>query len=165
MYFKRIIEVRIVQQYFTSYHTFDSIKTLLVLVFPRYKKCWCAPLGVVNFLYDLKILKSIKLLFEREFIYVWNRKRFSMIWFCIWFKFNIIWLTMPCAQITIKQAFILLQQCVQLISFLRIKMSGAFCNGLIYALEYLALRMRFILFDSQLKGALCCYSADTLFVV
>ena len=34
VYFKRIIEVRLGQQYFTSYRTFDSIKTLLVLVFP-----------------------------------------------------------------------------------------------------------------------------------
>ena len=34
MYFKRIIEVRVSQQYFTSYHMFDSFRTLLVLVFP-----------------------------------------------------------------------------------------------------------------------------------
>ena len=32
-YFKRSIEVRVGQQYFTSYDRFDSIKTLLVLVF------------------------------------------------------------------------------------------------------------------------------------
>ena len=69
MYLKRSIEVRVGQQYFTSYHTFDSIETLLVLVFPQYKKCWCVPLGVVNFLYNLKTLESIKLLFEREFMW------------------------------------------------------------------------------------------------
>ena len=34
MYLKWSIEVRVAEQYFTSYHTFDSIKTLLVLVFP-----------------------------------------------------------------------------------------------------------------------------------
>ena len=33
MYFKRSIEVWVGQQYSTSYHTFDSIETLLVLVF------------------------------------------------------------------------------------------------------------------------------------
>ena len=33
MYLKRIIEVQLGQQYFTPYHTFDSIKILLVLVF------------------------------------------------------------------------------------------------------------------------------------
>ena len=32
-------------------------------------------------------------------------------------------------------------------------------------LEYLAPRMRFILFVSELKGALCCDSANTSFVV
>ena len=36
---------------------------------------------------------------------------------------------------------------------------------LISALEYLALRMRFILFVSELKYALCCDIANTLFVV
>ena len=36
---------------------------------------------------------------------------------------------------------------------------------LISALEYLASRMRFILFVSELKGALYCYSANALFVV
>ena len=69
MYFKRSIEVRVAQQYFTSYDTFGSIKTPLVLVFPLYKKCWCAPLGAVNFLYNLKILKLIEFLFEREFMW------------------------------------------------------------------------------------------------
>ena len=68
------------QECFDS-HTFDRIEILLVLVFPRYKKFCCAPLGAVNFLYNLKILESIEFLFEREFIYAWNRKRFSMIWF------------------------------------------------------------------------------------
>ena len=62
-----------------------------------YKKCWCAPLGAVNFLYYLNILESIEFLFEREFMYAWNRERFSMIWFRVWFKFNIIGLTMSCA--------------------------------------------------------------------
>ena len=66
-------------------------------VFIWYKKCWRAPLGAVNFLYDLKSLKLIDFLFEREFMYAWNRKRFYMIWFCIWFKFNIIGLMMLCA--------------------------------------------------------------------
>ena len=69
MYFKLSIEVQEGQQYFMSYHIFDSIETLLVLVFPRYKKCWCAPLGAGNFLYDLKILELIKFLFEREFMW------------------------------------------------------------------------------------------------
>ena len=36
---------------------------------------------------------------------------------------------------------------------------------LILDLEYLASRMRFILFVSELKGALCCDSANTSFVV
>ena len=36
---------------------------------------------------------------------------------------------------------------------------------LISPLEYLASRMRFILFLSELKGALCCDSANTSFVV
>ena len=36
---------------------------------------------------------------------------------------------------------------------------------LISALEYLALRMRFILFVSALKGALCCDSASSSFAV
>ena len=36
---------------------------------------------------------------------------------------------------------------------------------LIPALEYLASRMHFILFVSELKGALCCDSANTSFVV
>ena len=44
-----------------------------------------------------KILKKYESLFEREFMYAWNRERFSMIWFRIRFKFNIIGLTMPCA--------------------------------------------------------------------
>ena len=66
-------------------------------VFLWYYKCRCAPLGAVNFLYDLKILESIEFLFECEFMYAWNSKRFPMIWFCIWFKFNIIGLTMSCA--------------------------------------------------------------------
>ena len=69
MYFKRSFEVRAGQQYLTSYHKFDSIKTLLVLVFPQYKKCWCVPLGAVNFIYNLKILKSIEFLFESEFMW------------------------------------------------------------------------------------------------
>ena len=69
MYSKQSIEVRVGQQYFTSYHTFGSIKTLLVHVSPRYKKCWRAPLGAVNFLYNLKILESIEFLFEREFMW------------------------------------------------------------------------------------------------
>ena len=129
MYFKRSNEVRIGQKYFTSYHTFYRTKTLLVLAFPWYKKCWRAPLGAVNFLYCPKIREQIEFLFERKFMYAWNRERFSMIWFCIWFKFNIIGLTMTCAYITIKKSFILLQQCVQLIFFLKIKMSGALCNG------------------------------------
>ena len=34
---------------------------------------------------------------------------------------------------------------------------------LISAFEYLASRMRFILFVSELKGALCCDSANTYF--
>ena len=69
MYFKQSIEAQIGQQYFTSYHIFDSIETILVLVVPRYKKFWCAPLGVVNFFYDLKILESIEFLFESEFMW------------------------------------------------------------------------------------------------
>ena len=36
---------------------------------------------------------------------------------------------------------------------------------LISDLEYLASRMRFILFVSELKGALCCDSANTSFFV
>ena len=36
---------------------------------------------------------------------------------------------------------------------------------LISALEYLALKMRFILFVSELKGVLYCDSANTSFVV
>ena len=36
---------------------------------------------------------------------------------------------------------------------------------LISALEYLASRMRFILFVSALKGALCCDSANTYFAL
>ena len=35
----------------------------------------------------------------------------------------------------------------------------------ISALEYLASRIRFIIFVSELKGALCCDSANTSFVV
>ena len=66
-------------------------------VFLWYKKFCCAPLGAFNFIYDLKILKSIEFLFERDFMYAWNRERFPMIWFYIWFKFNIIGLNMPCA--------------------------------------------------------------------
>ena len=69
MYFKRSIAVSVGQQYFPSYHTFVSIKTLLVLVFTWYKKFWCAPLGAVNFLYNLKVIESIKFLFEREFMW------------------------------------------------------------------------------------------------
>ena len=61
------------------------------------EKCRRAPLGVVKFLDDIKGLESIELFFEREFVYSCNRKWFSMIWFCIWFKFNIIGLTMPYA--------------------------------------------------------------------
>ena len=61
------------------------------------EKCWCAPWGAVDFPDNIKGLNSIELLFEREFMYVWNRKLSSMIWFCIWFKFNIIGITMPCA--------------------------------------------------------------------
>ena len=34
MYLKRSIEVQVGQKYFTSYHTFDGIKIILVLVFP-----------------------------------------------------------------------------------------------------------------------------------
>ena len=66
-------------------------------VFLWYKKCSCAQFGAVKFLYYLKILEPIEFLFEREFMYAWNRERFPMIWFCIWFKLNIIGLTMPCA--------------------------------------------------------------------
>ena len=69
MYFKQSIEVRVAQQYITPYHTFDSFKTLLVLVFPRCKKRWCASLGAINFLYNLKILELIEFLFEREFMW------------------------------------------------------------------------------------------------
>ena len=36
---------------------------------------------------------------------------------------------------------------------------------LISALEYLASSMRFIIFVSELKGALCCDSANTSFAV
>ena len=36
---------------------------------------------------------------------------------------------------------------------------------LVSALEYLISRMRFILFVSSLKGALCCDSANTSFAV
>ena len=60
-------------------------------------KCQHAALGAVGFLYDIKILKLIEFLFERDFMYAWNRKLFSMICFCIWFKFNIVGITMPCA--------------------------------------------------------------------
>ena len=80
-------------QLFESF--FWSCDGLNGLDFLCYKKGWCAPLGAVNLLYNLKSLESIEFLFEREFTYAWNRKRFSMIWFCIWFKFNIIGLTMP----------------------------------------------------------------------
>ena len=45
-------------------------------VFLWYKKCRCAPMGAVNFLYDLNILKYIEFLFERDFMYAWNRKGF-----------------------------------------------------------------------------------------
>ena len=44
-------------------------------------------------------------------------------------------------------------------------MSGASAMVLISVLEYLASRMRFILFISALKGALFCDSANTSFVV
>ena len=47
-------------------------------VFVWYKKCRCAPMGVVKFLYDLKILEYIKFLIEREFMYAWNREKFSI---------------------------------------------------------------------------------------
>ena len=77
-------------------------------VFLWYNKCWRATLGAVNFPYDLKSFKLIEFLFEREFMYAWNRKRFTMIWLCIWFTFNIIGLTMSCAYITIRNEFILI---------------------------------------------------------
>ena len=48
-----------------------------------------------NELYTL--FKNYEFLFEREFMYAWNRERFSMVGFRIWFKFNIIGLAMPCA--------------------------------------------------------------------
>ena len=56
------------------------------------------PLGISNLDVSMtKSLDSIEFLFGREFMYAWNRKTFSLIWFCIWFKFNIIGITMPCA--------------------------------------------------------------------
>ena len=66
-------------------------------VFLWYKKFWRAQLGVVDFIYDIKSLDLIEFLFEREFMYVWNRKWFPMIWLCIWFEFNIIGIAMACA--------------------------------------------------------------------
>ena len=69
-------------------------------VFTWCKKCWLAPLGSYSFIYDIKSLKSIEFLFEYEFMYAWNRKMFSIIWFCIWFKFNILGLTIPCSTYT-----------------------------------------------------------------
>ena len=77
-------------------------------VFLWYNKCLRSPLGAANFIYDLKSLESVEFLFEREFMCAWNRKIFSMIWFHIWFKFNIIGLIIPCAYITTKQGFTLL---------------------------------------------------------
>ena len=71
-------------------------------VFLCYKKRWCAPLGALNFIYDLKSLKPIEFLFRPDFIYAWNRKWFSMKWFYIWFKFIIMGLNMPCAYIITK---------------------------------------------------------------
>ena len=48
-----------------------------------YNKLWRFPLGAVNFLYEINSLKSIEFLFEREFMYVWNRKIFYMICSCL----------------------------------------------------------------------------------
>ena len=66
-------------------------------VFIWYKKCWRAPLGAVEFLDYINVLESIEFLFEREFMYACIRKWSYRIWFCIWFRFNILGLTMPCA--------------------------------------------------------------------
>ena len=38
------------------------------------EKCWRAPLGAVDFLDEINSLELIQLLFEREFMYAWNRK-------------------------------------------------------------------------------------------
>ena len=37
------------------------------------EKCRRTPLGAVDFLDDIKGIESIKFLFEREFMYAWNR--------------------------------------------------------------------------------------------
>ena len=58
--------------------------------------CYGFKIGFL-YIYYPKILELIEFLFEREFVYAWNRESFSMIWLCIWFKFNIIGLTIPCA--------------------------------------------------------------------
>ena len=48
-----------------------------MLVFPQYKKCWCAPLRAVNFLYDLKILKSTEFLFHGN-LGTWHGKTYDI---------------------------------------------------------------------------------------
>ena len=65
MYFKRSIEVRVAQQYFPSYHTFDSFKILLVLL------SLLTALTSKNVKYDWKdehqkCFKSIKRMIGRE---------------------------------------------------------------------------------------------------
>ena len=62
------------------------IDKMYCAVFIWYKKCLHSPMGEVNFVYNLKSLDSIEFLFEHEFMYARNRKWFSMIWFCIWFR-------------------------------------------------------------------------------
>ena len=114
-----------------------------------------------DLLYDLKSLELIDLLFERECMYAWNRKRFSMIWFCIWFRFNSIGLTIPCAYITIKKYSYLLNSVY--ISFLSWRSRWLEFSTMVlrsYSV-YIASRMRFIIFISELNGALYCDNANT----